>query len=217
MSTPGRIRGPVAALLVLACSAALGACGIATDENPRALPGNTTTTTTPQSDAAGPERGIFWFVQAEALVPVLRPVSEFTPAEFVNTLLVPPESSEGESLSNAIPAGTELLGTRTAGAIVEVDLSSEFEDVVGPGSSRAIGQIVMTLTGLEDVDAVRFAIEGETIDVTSLDPDRGTVQVATTCDYSALLAEPLGETTRISPVQEQILVNKRSRVRDDCS
>lgn len=216
MSYPSNPAKKAGVALVVALAVAAGACGIGTDESPRALPASTTTSSTLPSDVQGPERAVFWFVQAEKLVPALRPVAAFSPDAIMETLLVPPESSEGEGLSNAIPAGTELLGTETRDGITEVNLSAEFEDVVGPGSSRAIGQIVMTLTDIEDVDGVRFAVDGEPIEVTSLDPDRGTVQVVNACDYAELLAEPLGETTRLSPVQEEILENRRTELRDSC-
>ncbi|MGI9578846.1 MAG: GerMN domain-containing protein [Microthrixaceae bacterium] len=209
-------RSVPAAALIVAVTAMVGGCGIGTDDSPRALPASTTTSTSVPTENPGPERAVFWFVQAEKLVPALRPVSAFSPDAFIETLLVPPTSVEGEGLSNAIPAGTELLGTQTLDGITEVDLSEGFEDVVGPGSSRAIGQIVMTLTGLDEVDGVRFAVDGEPIDVTSLDPDRGTVSVVNACDYSELLAEPLGETTQVSPVQEEILENRRTELRDTC-
>ncbi len=191
-------------------------CGIGTDDAPRALPASTTTSTTVPTGNSSLDRGVFWFVQAEKLVPVLRPVSEFSPEVFMDTLLVPPQTTEGEGLSNAIPAGTELLETRTVNGITEVDLSADFEDVVGPGSTRAIGQIVVTLTALPEVQGVRFAVEGEPIEVTSLDPDRGTVSVVNACDYAELLAEPLGETTQVSPNQEEILETRRNDLREAC-
>ncbi|MEX0825439.1 MAG: Gmad2 immunoglobulin-like domain-containing protein [Acidimicrobiia bacterium] len=73
------------------------------------------------------------------------------------------EAISASALSSAIPAGTRLLGVaiEEATGIVIVDLSSEF--VSGGGSASMIGrvgQVVYTLTRIDDVFGVRFQIDG---------------------------------------------------------
>lgn len=69
-------------------------------------------------------------------------------------------------LSSTIPEGTELLGVEVSNGIASVDLSEEFES--GGGSLSMMGrvaQIVYTATRFEDVDSVRFFLEGAPLDV----------------------------------------------------
>lgn len=69
-------------------------------------------------------------------------------------------------LSSTIPEGTELLGVEVSNGVASVDLSDEFES--GGGSLSMMGrvaQIVYTATRFEDVDSVRFFLEGTPLDV----------------------------------------------------
>lgn len=73
------------------------------------------------------------------------------------------ETVSASALSSAIPAGTELLGVgiEEETGIIIVNLSSEF--VSGGGSASIIGrvgQVVYTLTRIDDVSGVRFEIDG---------------------------------------------------------
>jgi hypothetical protein len=74
----------------------------------------------------------------------------------------PGETQVVPAMGTAIPAGTEVRGVEVAGGIATIDLSSEF--VSGGGSFSMMGrlaQVVYTLTAFDDVEAVRFEIEGE--------------------------------------------------------
>jgi len=69
-------------------------------------------------------------------------------------------------LSSTIPEGTELLGVEISEGVALIDLSREFES--GGGSLSMMGrvaQVVFTATGFDGVDSVRFALEGDPIDV----------------------------------------------------
>ncbi|MCP4436808.1 MAG: GerMN domain-containing protein [Actinomycetia bacterium] len=205
----------VFAVTITAIAAA--ACGIGTDSDPRALPVTTSTTTTEAPGSTGPEKFNLYFVQADSLVPVARQIPARTPTAVIESLLVAPDESEGTGLSSSIPAATRLLGLLTVDGLVEVDLSEDFEDVVGPGRSRAIGQMVMSVTALEEIDGVRFSIEGDPIDVNSLDPERGIVSVVDACDYFDLLAEPQAEDLELSFAQRTVLDLRREDLRQQCN
>lgn len=129
------------------------------------------------------------FVRAGRLVGVPRDISvSFGELEaVVRTLLEGPTTEElSRGIRSEIPQDTRLLTVRANGRIAEVDLSSEFQ-APGPRAQilLRVGQVVRTLTALEDVDAVRFAVNGESISVpTHAGRLRRTVTLR---DYAALL------------------------------
>jgi germination protein M len=111
-----------------------------------------------------------YFISAgENAIAVMREVSVAADGELavvaMEELLAGPTAQEVETqpaLSTGIPEGTELLGVTVEDGIAKVDLSSEYEEGAGGFNiiSR-VGQVVYTLTDLEDVDSVDFYIEGE--------------------------------------------------------
>ncbi len=69
-------------------------------------------------------------------------------------------------LSSTIPDETELIGVEDSEGVALVDLSGEFE--FGGGSLSMMGrvaQVVYTATRFQNVNAVRFLLEGEPLDV----------------------------------------------------
>lgn len=104
------------------------------------------------------------------LVPTMRttavlsaPVSDLH-ALALEFLLAGPTPGEAEAIpamSSAIPEGTVLNGVTVAGGVATVDLSAEFGS--GGGSLSMMGrlaQVVFTLTAFDDVDGVRFLVDG---------------------------------------------------------
>jgi germination protein M len=87
----------------------------------------------------------------------------------LEALLAGPSRDEAAaSVSTAIPAETRLLGLSIEDGVATVDLSSEYES--GGGSLSMflrLGQVVYTLTQFPTVDAVRFHLDGEPVDVFS--------------------------------------------------
>lgn len=206
------------ALVATLGTATLGAsCGIGNDSEPRALPGNTSTSTTSTPDPSGTEPSIIHVVQAEKLVPVTRELTEYTPAAVMESVLVPPTPADGRNLSSAIPPQTSLLGIEQEGDLVRIDLSEEFESVVGQVRSQAIGQIVLSQTLVPGVDRLSFSIDGDPLRVQSLDPERGDVDIVADCDFVDLLAEPEAETTDLSEQEMAILALNRDDMKDRCN
>jgi hypothetical protein len=86
--------------------------------------------------------------------------------EAVELLLGTGEGSA--TYDTAIPAGTRLLGIDLDAGVATVDLSSEFES---GGGSRSmflrLAQVVYTVTQFENVDGVRFHLDGEPVEVFS--------------------------------------------------
>jgi len=210
-----RRRVVLCTFATLAATAGMS-CGIGNDREPRALPGSTSTSTTSTPESSGTEPSIVHVVQAEKLVPITRELTEYTPRKVMESLLVQPGPTEGRNLSSAIPAQTTLLGIEQEGDLLRVDLSEEFESIVGKVRSQAIGQIVLSQTLVPGVDRLAFSIDGDPLRVQSLDPDRGDVEIVEECDFVDLLAEPDAETTDLSDQQLAILALNREDMKERC-
>ncbi|HEU4319596.1 MAG TPA: GerMN domain-containing protein [Acidimicrobiia bacterium] len=127
----------------------------------------TTTVTVPEVESA-----IYLFFEGYPVAPgpyltaVSRPGIEDLGGA-LNALLEGVTDEEAAmGLSSTIPDGTELLGVEVADGVALVDLSREFES--GGGSLSMMGrvaQIVYTATRFDDVDSVRFLLEGDPLDV----------------------------------------------------
>ncbi len=203
------------ALLAAACLASATSCGISADAEPRALQVTTTTSTTPTSEPVGDQTSDIYMVTNSALVPIIRRVPARNPTEVMNSLLIPPDETEGDSLSSSIPAATKLLEIRRReDGLVEVDLSADFEDVQGDARVLALGQIVMSLTDLAGVERVQFFVEGEPLQVFS--EERGDVEVVSACDYAQRLSNPTDEDLDVTIEQTVSLAQRRQALRDAC-
>jgi germination protein M len=135
------------------------------DTTPTVLTDGTGTETAGQK----PIRYEVWFHRGEQLFMVSR-TSAATPrvgaAVLGHLLAGPTEEERAEGVQTQIPDGTELLGLSIDKGIARVDLTSEFESGGGSASmSMRLAQVVYTLTQFPTVKGVRFALDGETIDV----------------------------------------------------
>jgi germination protein M len=90
-------------------------------------------------------------------------------AAAVRLLLEGPTAEERRGdVASAIPSGTRLLGLDINSGTATVDLTSEFESGGGSLSMTArLAQVVYTLTEFDTVKRVRFALDGEPVDVFS--------------------------------------------------
>lgn len=121
-----------------------------------------------------------------------------TDAEFAMVQLLrgaDPQEVE-ERLGSAIPLGTNLLGVSIGGGVASVNLTGEFE---GPAEDFVhilrIAQVVWTLTGLEDVEGVRFLIHGVPQPV--IDQDGTAREMVSRARYSRVAART--EAAEIEP------------------
>jgi hypothetical protein len=72
--------------------------------------------------------------------------------------------SQGElnaRLVTAIPSGTTLLSTRSAGNVLFVDVSEEITELTGEALTLAVAQIVFTASEVLGVQVVRLRVNGE--------------------------------------------------------
>ncbi len=185
----GRRRAVALALLAVAVTA----CGIETDDAPRRLAVSTTTTVPRPTTTSGNTATALFVTRGGTVVPVTRELPDQQARTVLDALvrLRPPDVGV-RGATNAIPTGTEVLGTTRAadrtGGTLSVDLSSRFDRVVGPSRQLAVAQLVMTATGLTGVGKVRFSIEGTPVTVPT--PEKGDAAEVTACDVRSLLADP---------------------------
>lgn len=107
------------------------------------------------------------------LVPVYRSgTSTDDPAmQAVGLLLAGPTAGETDgipALSTAIPLATRVLGVSVENGVATVDFDGRYDDGGGSFSMFArLAQVIYTLTAIDGIDSVRFAIEGELVTVFS--------------------------------------------------
>jgi len=167
-------------LVVVAVATLVGACGVQSDDHPRAVANEDVpfdllasgTTSVPTQDDQGVGRTV-WFVdnsgflargQRQLQMPV-------TPSVILSALLQGVTDAEANNgLRSNIPSGTKLLGVDGPNDdLVTVNLSGEILTVSREQQRLALAQVVYTVTGLPKVDRVLFEFDGKPTQV----PGRG--------------------------------------------
>ena len=150
-------------LCMVLLAVAVGGCGVPVDAEPRPLDVELETDVGAAVEGVGdlPEIAEVYLVSDEHLVPVTREVADGKPETVVLALLQGPIAAENSlALRTAIPPETEVLGVEVLDRVATVDLSNAFTLVGGDQEILAVAQIVATLSSLDGIDGVRFAIEG---------------------------------------------------------
>ncbi len=147
-----------------AALALLAACSIGEDSAPRDIPeearGNFGGGAAGGA-AAGTSR-IYLITASEADQPLLRAVPRDVPGQpeaVLEALLA--GRNVAEQLETAIPADLELVGARTLGQVLTVDVNGALADLDVNGLTLAVAQIVATATALDSVERVRLRVDGE--------------------------------------------------------
>ncbi|MEQ8839932.1 MAG: Gmad2 immunoglobulin-like domain-containing protein [Acidimicrobiales bacterium] len=174
--------GAVLILLLAACGDDV-ATSEATDDDPvttttTPVPGPDTPDTPDTPDVVVAMPSSLYFVAAvtepsaggvvDALVATGRPADEAgRPDEALAALLAGPSEFEVEiGFSSAIPVSTELNGVTVADGVATADLGAAFEEPSGAFSDTLrVAQVVFTLTAFDEIDTVRFSIDGNDRDV----------------------------------------------------
>lgn len=170
----------VAALAVASVSVP-AACGVPTDRRPRPLSkeavpfglldSTSSTTTTVVANPATSATVEIFLVTEDRLVAVTRQVAAPpTPAATVGRLLRGPTPEERASgVRTAISAGAEVHVQTEKARTVRLDLDRSFVELEGREQILALAQLVFTATGLHDVEAVAFTLEGQQVEVPTAD------------------------------------------------
>ena len=165
-----RLAPLLLAVIAMACGVSPGA--------PEVLPGGVVTPAVPPPPdvaATGPAASLgsvrIFLITGTQLTDVPRS----TPAPGLETalrlLLEGPTATEiAAGLRSAIAAGTELRSaTMPEDGSAVVDLSKAFLDLGGEEQILAVAQLVLTVTAVPGVDRVRFAVDGEALEVPRAD------------------------------------------------
>jgi hypothetical protein len=178
-------RGTFVMAWVLAV--ALAGCGIPLDDTPRAMKSSNAgagpiVTVPPVGDTSA----YVYLLLDGSLIPAPRDVEARTAGPVLDAVVQPPTPEEtARGFITQVPMGTEVLGSVQNGDLLNVDLSSEFENVIGRARQEAIGQIVFTATELPGIAELTFSIDGTPLQVNS--PTRGDVERVMDCDFLSLL------------------------------
>lgn len=157
-------------MLFVVVSAGLGGCGVGVDGSPRDISAERQDALddldTPDSEAAQGDSLVYLLRESSSGDPtVIRAVHRdvnATAAAIMESLLAGPTASEqGARLSTAIPPDTQLLGVQFIGqGVLAVDLSDEILSTTGDTLVDAVAQIVLSMTQVERVEAVKLLVEG---------------------------------------------------------
>jgi spore germination protein GerM len=170
----------IAAVAVVALAAG---CGLSPDDEPNAIapenlppglidpnPGTSTTLANSPGTSTVPVYFLVRVGDATRLIEVEREVADdSSPAARVGALLTQPTAEEtDDGITTALPADLILVDEPALDEeehILTVNLSRELNLLEGAELTRAVAQIVWTATELDDVQRVRFLVEGEPIPV----------------------------------------------------
>ena len=208
-----------AALLVAAGTLVVGACGVPLDSSPRAVIA-TSSTTEATNDQASAEEGdtaaFLFFIANNQLINVAQEVPSRSVDDALGALFegVPP--SAADDVVSQIPTGTRLLGVTRIGTLLDVDVSKEFDNLVGTGRSQATAQIVMTATDIAGIDQVSLRIEGQPTQVFS--QIRGDTDQVGACDYLGLMPpDELVQSWALDRRSKQHLTTRHSMLSTQCT
>lgn len=166
--------------VLVAALVALSGCGLTTNDEPQTLADDvpfdllaprastTTTTSTTAPAVVSVELPVYLVGSQGRLVPVVRTLAApVTAADLLKVLLEGATDDEAATgLRSVIKPDTTLRGvTLQPDGVAVVDLSTEFGSVQGEEGITAVAQVVFTVTELEAVRRVAFAIAGQAIDV----------------------------------------------------
>lgn len=215
MSTARRRTRPLLLhTLVLLGAAAVLACGVPVDDEPRAIQEEASTTTVASTPSTGQVSSMLYYVREGSLVPFERDLPNNSAEAAIDAL---GQSSSAiltaYDLSSSIPSGTELIGTLRDDGRLVVNLSSAFDNVVGRSRQQAIGQMVMSVTQERGIDTVEFQVEGRPITVSS--PARGDRSDVGACDYQSLLANA-EDITELPSSSVRTLAERTEQLDEEC-
>lgn len=164
----------VVVVLLALLSAACG--GGATGGDAGEAPTRPTTTAAgeeaPSTSTADTATVQLYFTLGEKVGPVERAVPKVSRigAEAVKALVAGPTDEERRNgFATAIPGGTRFNGLTIDSGVAKVDLSRAFESGGGLGLSLRLAQVACTLDAFPTVEGVRFALDGQLVDVLSGD------------------------------------------------
>lgn len=162
-----RVR-PSVLLIALAVASSAG-CGIDSDSSPRDIPDEQLVEFAVEvsgDEAVGTSRVYLLAPSDPDEPPRLRAVSRDVANDaddLLTSLFSGPNTEEQEQqLGTALPREIELLSARTVGRVLTIDVTDVFGELTTGALRLAIGQIVVTASEIDGVEAVRVRVGGVT-------------------------------------------------------
>lgn len=197
----------------MACVLVAAGCGVEPDESPRPLEAEASTTTVVDSPTDGQLSTMLYYVREGRLLPLDRELPDRTTSTVINALTQSP-SPAVEGVGTSLPAGTQVIETVRGGDRLVVNLSPDFDTVVGLSRQQAIGQMVMSISRGPTHD-VQFQLDGRPLTVSS--PSRGDTTVVDQCDFVGLLAVPGSAAAQgLPPSSIQELERRHAELGEEC-
>lgn len=171
-------QGSRAFFVIVAVLMAVAGCGISPDQAPSDVDLRVDPTIplgTPASPSDGDDRvevraDVYFVSDDQHVVPVVRSVGGVEPvaqiSEVVRMLIEGPDPKEASSgLRSAVPSTTSILGVTLDDGMASIDLTDAFASVGGREELLAVGQLVLTVTSITDVDQLSIELNGRPIAV----------------------------------------------------
>ena len=216
MKRHSRVR-TVSALTTALASLLVAGCGVPLDDIPRSAMATTTTTGPDEASVAeeGDSSAFLFFITNNMVANIVQEVPSSQPDDVLTALFAGPAAGTSNDIVSQIPTGTRLLGVRQVGTLLQVDVSEEFDNLVGTGRTQATAQIVLTATDLSGIDSVTVLIDGQPTQLFS--PESGDTDRAGACDYLNLFpTEDLITSWPLDSKSQRHLVTRRSALTAQC-
>ncbi len=124
---------------------------------------------------------------AQTQLRAVRRIEPTNPEELLNRLVAGPNEDESaRGLSSAIPSDLEILGARTVGTRLTIDINDALDELSDEGLRQALAQIVATAVAIDQVQLVRLRVDGEN-QVWPTGDGEGTSQPLSIYDYPGFL------------------------------
>jgi hypothetical protein len=167
------VRRLLAAAVVAVVAAA---CGVSTDDGPRALPRSgvpfdllqPSSTIVRSTTPVAVTTEVPVYLVAGSRLAVARRLVESPPSLFrsIESLLAGPTAEEaGIGLRSAITNQTRLLSVRVQSGVATIDLSGEFAAIGGQEQILALAQLVYTATAARGVLGVKLSLDSRPVEV----------------------------------------------------
>jgi hypothetical protein len=157
------------------------------DSAPRDITVGSTTQRVADSPAGDTPTALY-LVRGGHLIPVLRRLADDSIPTLVAALASQPDSAAvAEGDTSQLPENLRVVSVVETDNETQIELSPEWNLVVGSDRQLAVAQIIMSLTSPTKTVRLRFRIDGKDVQVPT--PNRGDAATVTDCDFRSLLSD----------------------------
>ncbi|WP_433532787.1 GerMN domain-containing protein [Micromonospora sp. CA-263727] len=172
----------------------VAACGVPAEDRPRSVtpppgPFPYTATAVPTAAETGTVTEMLYFSRDDRLIPVIRRIDEVpaVDAQLRDLLAGPTPAERDDGLTSALPGAFSTAVVELVDGQARVTVAPAAADTGRSDNTLAYGQIVCTLAGRTDVDAVLFVRDGVPLRVPRADLSLSS-EPLTAADYAVLIS-----------------------------